>query len=164
MDKNVFAVGLVILVIGLFLSIGFWPIFGVSGSELAEDRDGLIYESYEDGDEVMVYGTLTNITFETAQLPDWVRDLMDELDVDDFVYVEIDEELELVVEDEDSIDFDEGDQVYGSLTLIKEEGIFIEREYWELDGNLSSKRILDILFYGTLGAGLAVTSVGFLKD
>lgn len=164
MDKTILSIGLMFVVIGMFLVIAFWPVFGVSGSELHSDREDGIYESYEEGDEVWVYGTLTNVTFETERLPEWMRDLMEELDVDDFAYVEIDDEFELVVEGEESLDFDEGDQVYGRLNLRKEEAIFVEWEYWELDGDLSSKRLIDFTFYGITGIGLATIAVSALRD
>ena len=149
MDKRFLAGGGVLLIVGLFLTLAFWPIFGVSGSELAEDRDGLQYESYDEGDEVLVYGVITSI----GEPPDW-------LDEELGVFVQIDDEINLILTDVDSTDFEEGDEVYGRLRL----NTILTYEYWELDDELNSKRTVDYLFYGITGAGLVIAIVGAVKD
>jgi len=148
MEKRFLAVGGVLLIVGLFLTLAFWPIFGVSGSELAEDRDGLQYESYDEGDEVLVYGTITDI-------------FSLDLGVISLTYVEIDDELVFSIHEEDDIDFSEGDSIYGRLTFGE---VLADITPWELHGNLRSKILVDYLFYGITGIGLVIAIVGAVKD
>jgi len=148
MEKRIFAVGGFLLIVGLFLTLAFWPIFGVSGSELAEDREGFQYESYDEGDTVLVYGTITSI----GEPPDWLEDLG--------VFVQIDDEINLILTDVDFTDFEEGDEVYGTLTLNDT----LTYEYWVLENDLRSKRTIDYLFYGIVAAGAVIIGFGAVKD
>ncbi len=147
MNKRIFATGLVLVVIGSFLAVAFWPIFGASPSQLSEDRVDLSYESYDVGDEVLVYGTITFI----GRPPQRLEGLG--------TYVEIDEEIGFILDSDDALDFEEGDHVYGRVTLNR----FTMVEYWELDGSLRSKRLIDYTFFGVIGVGIATVVVGLIK-
>jgi len=143
MNKNIFAVGLVVLIVGLFLTLAFWPIFGVSGSGLAEKHEE---NDFEEGESVWVYGTITNIN---------------EIGFLDITILELDNELVLWKEGES--DFSEGDSVYGTVVYSELiEGI-PGSSYWELEGDLRSKQIIDLLFYATLGAGIVIVAAGIIK-
>ena len=154
MNKDIFALGLVILIVGLFLTLAFWPLFGVSGRELADDQDGTEYESYAEGDTVLVYGTVTEVN----EYPDIIGDILEELVGG--VPVEIDDNLIIILANQNSTDLEVGDDVYGRLTLNEELG----SEFWVHDGDLRSKAVLDYASYGLVGAGVAVTVVGVVKD
>ncbi len=147
MNKRIFATGLVLVVIGSFLAVAFWPIFGASPSQLSEDRVDLSYESYDVGDEVLVYGTITFIGRPPQQLEGLGT------------YVEIDEKIGFILDSDDALDFEEGDHVYGRVTLNR----FTMVEYWELDGSLRSKRLIDYTFFGVIGVGIATVVVGLIK-
>ncbi len=159
MNKKILTSGIVILVIGILLAVLFWPIFGVSGSELEDDQDGLVFESYSQDDTVLVYGTITEIT--ETDFPDW----FEEIGIRNAIHVELDDGFSFVIHDEEGGDFSEGDSVYGNLILREESIAFgIGRiEYWEMTGSLRSKRFVDILFYGTIIAGAVITGVGVVK-
>ena len=148
MEKRILSGGGILLIVGLFLTLAFWPLFGISGSEIAEDREGLQFESYDEGDKVLVYGTITSI----GETPDWLEDLG--------VFIQIDNEINLILTDIDSTDFEVGDEVYGRLTLKDFAGI----EYWEIEGDLSSKQTVDHLFYGIAASGAFIGAFGAIKD
>ncbi len=156
MDKTILSIGLVVLVIGLFLAFAFWPIFGVSGSELADNKDGPQYDSYDEGDQIMVYGTITNI----GEYPDW----MEMIGMEERVHVEINEDFDLYVRGTDSIDYETGDDIFCRLTLQEEDILGQAYEYWEMEGDLNSKRLVDYTFYGITGGGVALVAVAALKD
>ncbi|MFO8110670.1 MAG: hypothetical protein R6U17_09185 [Thermoplasmata archaeon] len=159
MNRNLFAVGIVILVIGLFLSLAFWPLFGTSAESLADDRTGLVYESYEEGDKVTVYGTITNI--ETTNYPEW----MEEIGISNVVYVELDDGFTFLIPDQTSTDFSEGDSIYARTTL-EEEGFILgwgRVQYWEQSGMIGNKLLLDVIFYITLALGVIITVAGTVK-
>ncbi len=40
MEKRIFTVGLVGIIVGLFLVIAFWPLTGICGENLSEKKDG----------------------------------------------------------------------------------------------------------------------------
>ncbi len=150
MDRRILSVGVVILVIGLFLVVIFWPLTGVTGDELVEDKNDGDYQSYTEGDKVKIYGTITDVRETNIIIENWVT-------------VEIDGDFTFVIPGEDSIDFEEGDTVYGELTL---EALRIGEnvlEYWELKGELKSKQMMDLVFYGVTGLGVAVTATGIVK-
>ncbi|MFP4609373.1 MAG: hypothetical protein ACLFNY_07325, partial [Candidatus Aenigmatarchaeota archaeon] len=114
-------------------------------------RDGPDYESYDEGDEVLVYGTITDI----GEPPEHLEGLG--------THVEIDDELHLILDEDRSLDFEEGDEVYGTLKLKKTDLVIMEYEYWELDGDFHSKNMVDYLFYGITGAGIVIVAVGAIK-
>ena len=161
MNKDILALGLVILIAGLFLTLAFWPLFGVSGRELADDQEVNIidifieYESYSEGDTVLVYGTISDF------YPDWAEELYDAIVG---VPVEIDDDLIIILANQNSTDLEVGDEVYGRVTLNEESGIIQDFEFWVHDGDLRSKTVLDYASYGLVGAGVAVTVVGVVKD
>ncbi len=158
MNKRILAVGLVILVVGLFISLAFWPLTGVSGEELAQDRDEDQYSSYGEDDTVKVYGEITGIN--KTGYPDWMK----ELGFEDLVTVTLDNEFTLLIEGRSDIDFDVGDHVYGRIILRKAEVFGIDvLEYWELKGDLSNKRILTYGFYAVVIGGVAVSAAGVVK-
>lgn len=144
MDKRIVSAGLVILIIGLFLVVAFWPIFGVSGSELAEQQEE---NGFEEGESMRVYGTITDI---------------EEIDLLDRTILEIDNELLLWKEGQ--TDFSEGDSIYGNVEYNElVEGI-AGTSNWEMEGDLSSKTLVDYLFYGITGTGIFIAVVGAVKD
>ncbi|MEF8874611.1 MAG: hypothetical protein V5A88_08085 [Candidatus Thermoplasmatota archaeon] len=143
MNKNILAVGLVVLIAGLFLTVAFWPIFGVSGSELADQQEE---NGFEEGESVRVYGTITDI---------------EEIDFFDITILEIDNDL--LLWKEGGTDFSEGDSIHGNVVYSElVEGID-RTATWEIEGDLSSKQIIDITFYATLGAGIVIVGVGIIK-
>ncbi len=159
MNRNIFVVGVVVLIIGIVLTLAFWPLFGVRASTLEEDREGLIYDSYSRDDKILVHGTITDIRID--DFPDW----MEEIGFSKAVHVELDDEFEFIIRDETDIKFSEGDSVYGRMVLREEAIIFgIGRfEYWELSGSIGSKQMVDIVFYITTGLGLVITVAGYIK-
>ncbi|MBS3817362.1 MAG: hypothetical protein KGY76_07355 [Candidatus Thermoplasmatota archaeon] len=157
MDKRIVSAGLVILIIGFFLVVAFWPIFGVSGSGLADDRKDNEYGSYDEGDEVLVHGTIT----EKSEPPEWL-DIIE--DVEKRVYIEIDDDFSLILKGKNSTDFEVGDDVYCELKLKKGTFLTEDYEYWEMEGDLSSKTLVDYLFYGITGTGIVIAVVGAVKD
>ncbi len=158
MDRNLFVVGVIVLVIGLVLSFAFWPIFGTTPESLYEDRDGLIYESYEREDTVLVHGTITNVRID--DFPGWMEDL----GFRDAIWVELDEDFSFVIRDETSIDYSEGDSIYARLTLREESLILGRIEYWEMTGSLGNKQLLNVVFYVIAALGAVITVVGVIKS
>ncbi|MFW6040356.1 MAG: hypothetical protein ACOC85_00795 [Thermoplasmatota archaeon] len=161
MDKRLLSIGLVVLIVGIFLLVAFWPIFTVSAEELADDRDGGQFQSYDEGDTVRFVGDITDIG--ETNLPEWMR----EIGLEDMVHIEIDGKLSLVLIGETDIDFKEGDQIYGTITLQEQELPFGAgtREFWKIESKdeISSKRSLDYIFFAITGLGIAVTAAGAVK-
>ncbi|MFW6038107.1 MAG: hypothetical protein ACOC89_01035 [Candidatus Saliniplasma sp.] len=147
MDKKVFSIGVTILIIGTFLIFAFWPLTATSASELAEAKEDN-YEDFEIGETVTVYGTITDIR---------------ELDIFEIIVVELNGDIEIIIEDQTSIEFSEGDMVYCDITRGELIEGFETLGYWELEGELKSKRTLDFLFYGFAGIGIAVAAYGAAK-
>ncbi|MFP4141859.1 MAG: hypothetical protein ACOCTN_05530 [Candidatus Natronoplasma sp.] len=152
MSKKTSVVGLALLILGMFLVLAFWPLFGVSGNELANDWDSNQYESYDEGDVVLVHGTITEVS------PEELGGITEELLGG--ISVEIDDDLYVILANQNSTDLEVGDEVYGTLTL--NEGSLIE--YWAHDGDMRNKRNIDYLSYGLIGAGIVITAVGVFKD
>ncbi|GEM_PF-2564439 len=150
MNRNIFVVGVVVLIIGIVLTLAFWPLFGVRASTLEEDRDGMIYESYSRDDKITIYGRITNM----GETPNFLEDL----GLSNVVYIELDDSFEFVLTG-DEIDFSEGDSIYGSFILRRTLGF----EYWELSGSLGNKQVIDIVFYIVTGSGLVITVAGYVK-
>jgi len=144
MDKRFFFSGVAILLVGTLLIFAFWPLFSTSAESVGEDRDGLLYESYEKDDTVMIRGTITEIVFI------------------DHVYVELDDDFSFIVSDESSIDFSEGDLIYARL-ILRDDRILPD-EYWELHGEIRSKQTVDYLFYFVSGAGVIIAAAGATKE
>ncbi|MGM0509783.1 MAG: hypothetical protein ACQESD_01465 [Thermoplasmatota archaeon] len=153
MNRNLLSVGVVILLVGLFLMVAFWPMTGVDAKQLADDSDNWNYESYDEGDEVKVYGTITDINKDLSST--W-----ESLGLGKLIILELDGDLTVAVSGKDDIDFSEGDQVYGNFEL----DTFLLGEYWHLEGELRSKTTLDYVFYGVTGLGIGVALVGAIKD
>jgi len=153
MNRSLLSVGVVILLVGLFLMVAFWPMTGVDARQLADDSEDWDYESYDEGDEVKVYGTITDINKDLSST--W-----ESLGLGKLIILELDGDLTVVVSGKDGIDFSEGDQVYGNFELES----FLLGEYWNLEDNLKSKTILDYIFYGVTGLGIGVALVGAIKD
>jgi len=157
MDKRFFFSGVAILLVGTLLIFAFWPLFSTSAESVEEDRDGLLYESYEKDDTVMIRGTITEIREENY--PDWMEDL----GFTDSVHVELDDDFSFIVRDESSIDFSEGDLIYARL-ILREDRIILPIEYWELHGEIRSKQTVDYLFYFVSGAGVIIAAAGAIKE
>ena len=160
MDKRILSAGLVILIVGIFLIVAFWPIFATNGKDLAEDQTDGQFESYDAGDTVMFTGTITDIG--ETNLPQWMRDL----GLENMVHIEIDGELSIVLVGTSSIDHSIGDDVYGKIVLQEQDILGMgTREYWELESkdNLNSKQIINYVFYGITGVGVATTVAGAVK-
>jgi len=163
MSKNIASVGLILLIVGSFLALAFWPFFGVSAVELADDADGAQYRSYDEGDTELVYGSITDVIMDGDEAPSPIGYLIEEFV--NAVAVELDDDLVVIFAEESSTEFDVGDEVYGRLTLNEEESIFEEKnEFWVHDGDMRSKDNIDYLSYGLIGAGIAVTGLGVIKD
>lgn len=154
MNRNLLSVGVVILLVGLFLMVAFWPLTGVSARDIASDHEGGDYGSYDEGDKVKVYGTITDIN--TADF----SETWENVGAEDFIIVELDGDLTIFVSGRNETDFSEGDQVYGEIELET----LLSLEYWNMDGDLRSKTTLDYIFYGVTGLGIGVALVGAIKD
>ncbi len=150
MDRKVFSVGVTILLVGTFLIFAFWPLTATSASDLAEEKED-DYEDFDIGETLTVYGTITDIRefsiFDT-----------------NIMIVELDGDFDFVFEGQESIDFSEGDVVYGEI--IRSELIegLDNLGYWELEDELKSKRIVDLSFYALTGVGIAVAAYGAAKE
>ncbi len=153
MNRSLLSVGVVILLVGLFLMVAFWPMTGVDAKQLADDSEDWNYESYDEGDEVKVYGTITDINKGLSST--W-----ENLGFGELIILELDGDLTVIVSGKEDIDFSEGDQVYGNFELET----FLLGEYWNLEGELRSKTTLDYIFYGVTGIGIGVALVGVIKD
>ncbi len=154
MNGKIISTGVAVLILGLFLVLAFWSFFGVSGEKLADDQVNKQYESYEEGETVIVYGIITGVD----EYPDVVGDILES--TVDGISVEMDEELIVIFANQNSTDLEVGDEVYGQLTLNEGLGI----EYWVHDEDLSSKRIIDYSSYGLVGVGIAFVAMGVIKD
>ncbi len=152
MNKRIFSIGLVIIIIGLFLAIAFWPLTGISGEQLSKKRTDQGYKGYGKGDKVKVYGTITDL--EGTDLPSWAEDL----GLEDTVLVELDGNFTFIVKGSSQIQYSEGDSVYVNLAL--KEGVLTS--YWQANSkdDIKSKTTIDYIFYGLVGFGIAVAAVG----
>lgn len=160
MDKKISGIGLVLLFVGILLIVAFWPIFGVNARDIKDDEDNGEFKSYDEGDEVNVYGTITDIRIN--DLPYF----LEELGVKDSVLVELEGDFWVLIDDQNSTDFEEGDSVYCKMTLKDIEVGTMSFEYWEVssDSSLNMKNNLNYFFYIIAGLGIAVSSVGFVKE
>lgn len=160
MQRNIFAAGFVIFILGLFLVLAFWPIFATSAGTLYEDRSGLVYQSYDRGDKVTAHGTITNIS--TTGFPGWMEDM----GFRNVVYVELDDGFAFLIPDRTEIKFSEGDQIYARLTLVEESLVlgWGRIQYWELSGTMGNKQMVNLVFFITLALGAVVTVAGAVKD
>lgn len=159
MDKRLFFTGVAILLVGTLLIFAFWPLISSSAESVHEDRDGLLYDSYEQDDTIMIRGTITDIRED--DYPDWMEDI----GFTDSVYVELDDNFSFVVSGQSSIDFSEGDLIYARF-ILREDSIAFgigTVEYWELDGEIRSKRTIDYIFYTIAGAGVIIAAAGAVK-
>ncbi len=154
MNKRILSTGIIVLIFGLFFALAFWPLFGVSGEELTDDQDGNQYESYEEGDTVIAYGTITAVD----EYPDEIGDIIE--NIVGGIPVEIDDEFIVILADQDSTDLEVGEDVYGQLTLNEGLGI----EYWAHDGDLRSKQTIDYFSYSLVGVGITLGAIGIIKD
>lgn len=145
MDEKILGVGVVILLVGLFLVVAFWPLTAVSGDKLADDLDEGKYKSYDEGDKVTVYGTIT-----------------DKSEFGNHLLIELDSDFTFLIEDKDSIDFSEGEDIYTEIYL-KQEELLGNFEYWAMKGQLNNKRNLDYIFYAVLGGGAIISAAGLIK-
>ncbi len=158
MDKRISCVGLVLLVVGIILIVSFWPIFGENANNIKKN-DGK-YKGYDVGNEVTVHGTITEI--KENEFPR----LLEKFGVNDNVLFELGGNIWILVNNESSIDFQEGEEVYCKVTLNKDESISGSFEYWVLGSNeeIRPKDKLDYIFYFIAGIGTAISSAGFIKD
>ncbi|MEF8835080.1 MAG: hypothetical protein V5A76_02900 [Candidatus Thermoplasmatota archaeon] len=154
MNSKILSTGMVMLILGLFLILAFWPFVGVSGEDLADDQVDLRYESYEEDDTVIVYGTITAVDEDPSYIGEILKNLAGGIPV------ELEDELIVILANQNSTDLEVGDDVYGRLTLNEGLGI----EYWAHDEDLRSKRIIDYSSYGLVGVGIAFAAVGVIKD
>lgn len=92
MNKGLLSAGIVIIILGLFLALAFWPMVAVRGR-------GLSAADHDAGDKVTVYGTITRIT---------------SMGIVEFI--QLDGELE-IVNDGERTNRKEGDVVYCELRL-----------------------------------------------
>ncbi len=157
MDKKFFFTGVIILLVGALFALAFWPLFGTSAESLGEDKDGRLYESYDEDDTIMVYGTITEILEE--DYPNWMKDI----GFTDSVHVELNDNFSFVVSGQTSIDFSEGDLIYAPL-ILREDKLIVTIEYWELHGEIRSKRTIAYLFYMISGAGVVIAATGAVKE
>ncbi len=136
MDKKLLSLGVVILIVGLFLVLAYWPMTAVRGRDLS-------LTDYEVGDTVKVYGTITRIyTFLGQEI------------------IEIDGELDIVNVDSNT-SRKEGDVVYGEVRYTQE--LLGLLNFWRLQGELGLKRNFDMIFYGIALAGVVVGTAGAVK-
>jgi len=158
MDKRISCIGLVLLVVGIILIVSFWPIFGENANDIKKS-DGK-YKGYDVGNEVTVHGTITEI--KENDFPG----LLEKFGVNDNVLFELGGNIWILVNNESSIDFQEGEEVYCEVTLNKDESISGSFEYWVLGSNeeIRLKDRLDYIFYFIAGIGTAISSAGFIKD
>ncbi|MFP4050784.1 MAG: hypothetical protein ACLFVB_03490 [Thermoplasmata archaeon] len=158
MDKRITVVGLILLFIGIILIATFWPLFGVEAKKMKKDDRKFI--NYELGEEINVYGVITEI--KTTDFPSYLENL----GMEDNVLIELGGNVWVLIKNENSIDFEEGDSVYFKTVLREGESIGISYEYWELDSSndINSKNNLDYIFYFIAGTGAVISSAGFVKE
>ncbi|MFW6196281.1 MAG: hypothetical protein ACOC5D_02990 [Thermoplasmatota archaeon] len=157
MDKRITGVGLIVLFIGIILIATFWPLFGVEAKEMKKDDRKFI--NYDPGDEINVYGVITEIK---TDFPSYLENL----GMEDNVLIELGGNVWVLIKNENSIDFDEGDSVYFKTVLRESESIGISYEYWELESSndINLKNNLDYIFYFIAGTGAVISSAGFVKE
>lgn len=62
--KKLSFIGIVIAAVGLFLFLGFWPLFSANGGVLTLARQNSdVYHGYTVGQQVLFRGTVLNVTF-----------------------------------------------------------------------------------------------------
>jgi len=148
MDNRIFSIGVTILLVGIFLIFAFWPITSISARDLAEEsEDG--YEDYDVGEKVTVYGTITDIN-----------------QLGSLIFVELDGDFIFLIDGQDDIDFSEGDLIYCEVVrseLIEGFDDMGNIGFWELEGELKSKRLVDYVFYVFTGIGIAIAAYGAAK-
>ncbi len=142
MEKKILSIGLVILVIGLFLMITFWPLFGTSAAEAAEKEEK---NEFDDRESLRVYGTITEM-----------------IEIGDLTIIELDGELIIWGEGVIGRELSEGDSVYGDIVHNSFAGDYIA--HWEIDGEIHSKTTIDYIFYSTIGIGVAIIAVSIVRD
>lgn len=159
MDKRITAVGLIVLFIGIILITTFWPLFGVDAKKIKKDDEEKFID-YDPGDEINVYGVITEI--KTNDFPSYLENL----GMEDNVIIELGGNVWILIKNENSIDFEEGDSVYFGAALREGENFGISYEYWELDSNndIHAKNDLDYIFYFIAGTGAVISSAGFVKE
>ncbi len=140
--RKLVAAGIVLLVVGLFLSAGFWPLFSVNGVKLAAAKSGNTYEGYSPGSQVLLHDKVLNVSY---------------VGILDNSFIQVDSgnpnnPLLIVVQGDARGRVAPGDVIYA--TAILQSGL-AGIEYWQIPspGYIQPSWPLDALFYGTAGLG-----------
>jgi hypothetical protein len=140
-------VGLFLTVIGLVLSVGFWPLTSVSGAQLRAARNGNQYTGYSPGTRITVHEKILSVTFTSV-----FGSQLTELELDDSdpsvttsIYVRGDARAVVAP----------GDVIFASAVL---QPVPFDGYYWEVasPGDVHQSRLIDGIFYGAMGAGVVV--------
>lgn len=160
MRNEKLVLGVVVLLVGLFLLVGFWPLFAHDGRELLAAREGNGYAGYAPGDGILFRGRATDVTF-VADNP-----LFGAVT---FVTVEDgdpDEETIIVIRGDARGRVAEGRDFFAGLTL-REGRVFslFVIEYWEAAGPeaVQSPLLVDGFFAGLVLLGAALVLLGRLE-
>lgn len=62
MGAKLTATGFLIFTVGILLFVGFLPMIGESAPEVSDDYDNFDFEDYSDGDHLIVYGRITDMS------------------------------------------------------------------------------------------------------
>ncbi len=139
--------GLTLTVIGLVLTVGFWPLTSVSGTALRAARNGNQYTGYSQGARITVHERILAVNFASA-----FGSQLTELELDDSdpsvttsIYVRGDARAVVAP----------GDMIFASAVL---QSVPFDGYYWEVasPGDVHLSRLVDGLFYGAMGAGVLV--------
>lgn len=122
-------------------------------------KDGK-FKEHDVGDKITVHGTITEI-----RVNDFPSSLED-IGVEDSVLFELDGNIWVLIKNQDSFDFQEGEGIYCDVVLHEEENIAGSYEYWQLGSkeNIGLKNNLNYVFYFIAGTGTVISSAGFVKE
>ena len=149
MGAKLTATGFLIFAVGMLLFVGFLPMVGESAPELSDDYDNFDFEDYSEGDHLIVYGEITDMSVNgdtTTLVLDGQTDIA------------------IAVDGNISGHFREGQEVYVKCEVVEINAVVMKIEQLKAEPyDIHSQAMLDAIFGLIALSGLIVVIVSVVK-
>lgn len=137
------AAGIALVVVGLFLVFGFWPLFSVNGVKLAAAQSGGSYYGYAPGAQVLLHDKVVDVSYSAVLGVTYL----------DFNSGDPNAPFTVIVQGDARGVVAPGETIYATAYL--QSGL-LGLEAWEIPspGNIQQAWPVDALFYGVTGVGV----------
>ena len=149
MGMKLTATGFLIFAVGILLFVGFLPMIGESAPELSDDYDNFDFEDYSEGDHLIVYGEITDMSV-----------------VGDTTTLVLDGQTDIPIAVDGNITghFREGQDVYVKCEVLETNAVFMKIEHLKAEPyDVHSQGTLDAIFGLIAISGLIVAVVSLVK-